>query len=138
VRVLPLAIAVNALASISSLLRHVDPLTQWTSRAPDAATLRDRTLAPLMPLLARERRIGYRTTIPNDQLMSSGSAAETERYFLAQYALVPVVLARLAPDPPLLLLDLPSESELARHLASCHCRALWRHNGLALVEGSSR
>jgi hypothetical protein len=138
VRVLPLAIAANALVSISSLLRRIDPLTQWTSHALDAATLRDRILAPLKPLLARERRIGYRGAIPNDQLMSFGRAAETERYFLAQYALVPVVIARQAPDPPLLLLDLPSESELTRHLASCDCRALWRHDGLALVEGRPR
>lgn len=137
-RVLPLAIAANTLVSISWLLRRVDPLPQWTSRAPDAATLRDRTLAPLVPLLARERRIGYRTTIPNDQLMNVGREVETERYFLAQYSLVPVVLARQAPDPPLLLLDLPSESELTRHLAACRCRPLWRHGGLALVEGSSR
>ncbi len=82
---------------VASLLCQI-PLLQRAVRlarggfSDDVVARAEERLRPLRASLAGQRRAGYLTDVPGDSI--GNDAAATERYFLTQYVLAPVVLER--------------------------------------------
>jgi hypothetical protein len=83
-------VLISLLGQVPLLQRALRLLTESPSGDPVAAA--ERRLADVRSVLHGVRRAGYVTDIPGDSIGTD--AAATERYFLTQYVLAPILLER--------------------------------------------
>jgi hypothetical protein len=129
---LAVALLVTGLARVGQLARTVWVYyrqAQWE----DEVSRIERGFAPVRRHLAGYHRVGYASAIPNDRLMGLGYADQTWRYFLAQYAVAPVIVSRRPGVFPLLA-DFETVAALD-DFARTHGYAIrWRQGGFGLLD----
>lgn len=130
-----MGLAALSIARTATLVREVRPYYQpgWE----DEVTRFERTVAPVRAHLGSLRRIGYVAGVPPDELMTPGQAEATWRYFMAQYAVAPVIVARRSDVTPLLA-DLGNAEALASVAAARGYRIVWQKDGFGLLDAVPR
>jgi hypothetical protein len=128
-------LAALSIARTATLVREVRPYYQpgWE----DEVTRFESAVAPVRAHLGGLRRVGYVGRVPPELLMESGQADATWRYFMAQYAVAPVIVARRSDVTPLLA-DLGNAEALASFAAARGYRIVWQKDGVGLLDAAPR
>jgi hypothetical protein len=128
-------LAALSIARTATLVREVRPY--YYPGWEDEVTRFERTVAPVRAHLGGLQRVGYVSGVSPDLLMNRGQAEATWRYFMAQYAVAPVIVTR-RPDVTPLLADLGTAEALAGFAAARGYRIVWQKDGVGLLDAAPR
>jgi len=109
----------------------------WAPPAADPVTEFEQGLAEAQAVLAGERFVGYAFEGANHNLMTLGYAEQTRRFFLAQYALAPVVVLRHR-GYPWLFADFRTTAALQQFAAQNGYAIRWVRGGRGVLEAQQR